>query len=196
VVEDWRRRGGIAAAQGSVDGGVALGSSGSTAAQRHGELGGAVAAEGERERAAVAKKKGWGGLGVRVVRATAPVAPANSLLLDLIQARAASRRKRRLGCWPVGPCERGEGSPGVRRSGPRSAAGRPASGEKNRGGEGEGKRMLTCGPRVSERKGSAGESEHAWAGRTAREGEKKAERGGRSGWAAEGKERGREGKMG
>jgi hypothetical protein len=33
--------------------------------------------------------------------------------------------------------------------------------------------MLTCGPRVSERKGSAGESERAWARRAAHEREER-----------------------
>jgi hypothetical protein len=33
--------------------------------------------------------------------------------------------------------------------------------------------MLTCGPRVSKRKGSAGESERAWARRAAREREER-----------------------
>jgi hypothetical protein len=44
----------------------------------------------------------------------------------------------------------------VWRSGPRSAAGRPAGGGRNRGGKGDGKRMLTCGPRLAEGEGESG----------------------------------------
>jgi hypothetical protein len=72
---------------GSVDGGVALGSSGGAATRGLGKkLGKAEAAEGEREEA-VAAKKGRAVLGVRVVHATAPAPPADAWRLDLIQAR-------------------------------------------------------------------------------------------------------------
>jgi hypothetical protein len=69
-----------------------------------------VAAEGEREEAAVAKKRG--GLGVRVVRATAPAPPADPLRVDLIQARAASRRKRGSGTGQWGLASAGKGAQG------------------------------------------------------------------------------------
>jgi hypothetical protein len=53
----------------------------------------------------------------------------------------------------VGPCERGEGSPGARRSGPRSAAGRPAGGGEKTGEGREGEEASDqWGHRVRERK--------------------------------------------
>jgi hypothetical protein len=142
AVEDWWRRGEIVAAQWFGRRRRCPRLSGGTAAQGHGGSWGRQwwLRGSARERPWLRK---GGGLGVRVVRATAPAPPADSLRFDLIQARAASGRKRRLGCWPVGPCEHGEGSPGVRQSGPRSVAGRPAGWGRNRGGEREGKRMLT-----------------------------------------------------
>jgi hypothetical protein len=104
AVGDWWRQGEIVAALSSVE-------------RRHGDarargkLGKAVTAEGERERAAGAKKR-WGGLGVRVIRATAPAPPVDALRLDPIRALRASRRKRGSGAGQWGLASAGKGAQG------------------------------------------------------------------------------------
>jgi hypothetical protein len=94
---DWRRRGGIAAARGSADGGTVLGPSCGTVALEHrGEVGEVDAAEEEREREAAAKKGEGTVLGVRIT-ATDPVPSAVRCGSALPRCCGASRRERRLG---------------------------------------------------------------------------------------------------
>jgi hypothetical protein len=136
AVGDWRRRGGIATARGSVDGGAVLGPSGSTCGARaRGKLGEIVAAEEERERAA-GSKKGRSGLGVRVVRATAPApsagrcgsaSPKRGQASRTARARARVRRKgsgraaeRGHGQWPSGRPAKGKTEEGARKGERRS----------------------------------------------------------------------------
>jgi hypothetical protein len=54
-------------------------------------------------RGTAAAKKGWGGLGVRVTMERIP------LYTEPLKSELgwASRRKGRLGRWPMGPCEHG-----------------------------------------------------------------------------------------
>jgi hypothetical protein len=88
----------------------------------------------------------------------------------------------------------GEG-PGVRRSGAMVSDGRPGRRGKKQGRGKEKGKKLTCGPRVSERKGRAGEGERSWARLAAREREeRKRGESTRAGPQREKRERG--GKMG
>jgi hypothetical protein len=100
------------AARGSVDGG----GSNPSGARARGKTGEVVAAEEERERTAGAKKR-WGGLGVRVDRATASAPPADLMRVDLIQARRPSRRKGGSGAGQGSGLGCGARARGVRQSG-------------------------------------------------------------------------------
>jgi hypothetical protein len=163
-VGDWRRRGGIAAARGSVDGG----GSNPSGARARGKTGEVVAAEEERDRTAGAKKR-WGGLGVRVDRATASVPPADSMRVDLIQARRPSRRKRGSGAGQGSGLGCGARARGVRQSGPRAVAERPAGEEEKQrrgraleeGGEGKGGADAR-GHMARERKGKRRTARSGW----------------------------------
>jgi hypothetical protein len=102
-------------------------------ARARGKLGRAVAAEGERERAA-GLIKGGAASACGSFAQRPPRAPADALRLDSIRARAASRRKRGSGAsqWAL----RAQGrEPRVRRSGA-TGSGR-AAGRRRETGEGE-----------------------------------------------------------
>jgi hypothetical protein len=113
------------AARGSVDGS----GSNPSGARARGKAGEVVADEEERERTAGAKKR-WGGLGMRVDRATASAPPADSMRVDLIQARWPSRRKGGSGAGQGAGSGAAQGLGACGRAGPRAAAERPAGGEE------------------------------------------------------------------
>jgi hypothetical protein len=146
---------GTAAARGSVDGG----GSNPSGARARGKAGEVVAAEEEHERMA-GLRKGWGGLGVRVDRATTSAPPVDSMRVDLIQARRPSRRKGGSGAGQGTGSGAAQGLGACGRAGPRAAAERPAGGEeKQRRGRaleerGERKRRADArGHMARERKG-------------------------------------------
>jgi hypothetical protein len=94
--------------------------------------------------------------------------------VDLIQTRAASRRKGRLRRWPAGLASAGEGAQGAAERGHRQwPSGRPAEEETEEGKEkGRAGEKLTRGPRVSEREENGGGCS-CWARRAARAREEK-----------------------
>jgi hypothetical protein len=111
---------------------------------------------------------------VRVVRATAPASPADSMRVDLIQARRPSRRKGGSGAARARARVRRKGSGrAVERGHGQRQSGRPA-GRNNRGGIGrwkKGKRgneALTRGTTWSER-GREGGERRAQAGKRRRQ---------------------------
>jgi hypothetical protein len=145
-VELWRRK---------VRSTAAL-PSGRAAARRRkgtGKLGEAVAAEGERERAAVVKKKGWGGFSMWVAGQRIPHLPrAVAACPHPIGAKLLEESRR--GMAPA--C--GSGKRAQRRggAGPRPATGGRPAREKQRRGRGKRGEELTCGPRLAEGEGESG----------------------------------------
>jgi hypothetical protein len=114
-----------------------------------------VAAEEERERAAA--KKGGAVLGVRVIRATAPAPPADSLRLTESKRGWFLEGKGGSGAGQGAGSDAAQGLGACGRVGPRPAAERPAGGEEKQRRVGHwrkeerGKEALTRGAGLAER---------------------------------------------